>query len=300
LNRTISVALWAMTALTLWHSPCRAYTAAGDRTFPASLVLPQIGPSEEIYLNGLTQPLTKAGPGSASRDTSGTTVIEQLITDRLGVQIEETYTRIDRVGASSLLGWQNTDTEVKYLAIQDGIHEFLMTVGVDREIGGTGAIRVGADPSGATTPRLYFGKGLGDLDLGYLRPLAVRGLVGYQKADQSPRPDLVQAGFAIEYSIPYLESKVEAAPLPDFLRSITPITELFVNTPGGGHSYGGRTSAVLAPGLIYSGQGYEAGLEAMVPLSRATGSGVGVIGQIHISLDYLFPESIGRPLLGGL
>ncbi len=42
--------------------------------------------------------------------------------------------------------------------------------------------------SGATTPRVYFGKGLGDLDIGYLRPLAVAGLVGYQIADLPPRP----------------------------------------------------------------------------------------------------------------
>ena len=41
----------------------------------------------------------------------------------------------------SFNGWQNIDMAFKYLAIIDQPHEFLFTVGLDREFGGTGALR---------------------------------------------------------------------------------------------------------------------------------------------------------------
>ncbi len=60
---------------------------------------------------------------------------------------------------------------------------------------------------------------------------------------------------------------------------------------------GGATSVLVAPGLTLSGAGWELGLEAQIPVTRAAGQGVGVALQLHIALDYLFPETLGRPLL---
>jgi hypothetical protein len=34
----------------------------------------------------------------------------------------------------------------------------------------------------------------------------------------------------------------------------------------------------------------------MIPVNRQSGTGVGVIGQLHIYLDDIFPNSIGRPI----
>jgi hypothetical protein len=34
----------------------------------------------------------------------------------------------------------------------------------------------------------------------------------------------------------------------------------------------------------------------MIPMTRATGKGLGVTAQFHVWLDYLFPNSIGRPV----
>ncbi|HVC51252.1 MAG TPA: hypothetical protein VND87_04450 [Stellaceae bacterium] len=268
-----------------------AYTASGDRTFPATLVLPQIAPGDEIYFNYNTIPLT----GGATRGSNLTATYMKTITDTLGIEVEETYTRIDQQGAGSLVGWQNLDAELKYRAVNSIAHEFQLDFGLDRETGGTGAVRVGASPSGATTPRVYFGKGFGDLDIGYLRPLAVEGLAGMQFADTAPRPDIATAGFVVEYSIPYLEAKVQNVDLPDWMRRLTPLTEISVGVPAG-RSYGARTTALIAPGISYAGDGWELGIEALVPATRATGTGVGVTAQVHFALDYLFPESIGKPL----
>lgn len=273
----------------------RAYTAAGDRTFPATLVLPQFAPGDEFYNWNETLPQTPNGIGSPWHETNLTGVLTKTITDRLGIVVEMTWTSLRTVKLGTQAGWQNLDTEVKYLAIDDQQHEFLMTVGADREFGDTGAARVGADTSGATTPRLYFEKGLGDLDIGYLRPLAIGGLLGYQVADSAPRPNLYTPGFFVEYSIPYLESKVQAVNLPEFFRRLTPMTEVQFTVPSG-TSFGARTTALIAPGISYAGEGWELGTEALFSGTAATGRGIGGIVQLHLALDYLYPDTIGRPL----
>jgi hypothetical protein len=272
-----------------------AYTASGDRIFPATLVLPQLTPGDEFYLNFSTLPLIGNGPGMPNRSTDLTATYMKSITDRLGIEVEETYSVLGQRSAGALYGWQNFDAELKYLAVNDIEHEFLLSLGVDRETGGTGALRVGASPSGATTPRLYFGKGFGDLNIGYLRPLAITGLGGVQIADFSPRPNLVTGGFVVEYSIPYLESKVHSFDLPEVLRGLTPMTEISLTTPTG-RSYGARTTALIAPGVSYAGEGWEFAVEALVPASRATGTGFGVTAQIHFALDFLFADTIGKPI----
>jgi len=50
--------------------------------------------------------------------------------------------------------------------------------------------------------------------------------------------------------------------------------------------------------VIYSrGKGWELGIEAVIPTTRATGTGAGVIAQLVIQLDYLLPDSVvGRPI----
>lgn len=272
-----------------------AYTASGDRNFPATVVLPQLAPGDELYLNYSTLPLSGSGVGSETRSTNFTVAYGKTITDNLGVLLEETYTGIAVDGAGTLWGWQNQDASVRYLAVNNLDHEFIMTLGLDRETGGTGATRVGAASSGATTPQLYFGKGLGDLDIGYLRPLAITTFSGVTLADTAPRPDVVSNGFAVDYSIPYLQSKVRSFDLPAPFDHLTPMTEVLFTSPVG-RSYGSRSTALIAPGVSYAGEGWEFAVEAQLPATRATGSGIGVTAQLHIALDFFFPDSIGKPL----
>lgn len=274
----------------------RAYTAAGDRVYVATGIFPNIGPTDQIYTWGSTVPLTGGPVGSPSRASNFGAVYEKTITERLGVHFEDSWFPIGRVGAGSLHGFQNFQTAVKYLAINDQLHEFIFGFDGLREWGGTGARQIGASRIGATEPRVYFGKGLGDLDAGYLRPLAVLGFLGYQFADTQPRPDLVTGGFVVEYSIPYLQSKVQSFELPGLIRGLTPMTEVMFTTPSG-QSFGARTTALIAPGVNFAGEGWEFVLEALVPATRATAGGAGVRAQLHLSLDYLFPDTIGRPLL---
>jgi hypothetical protein len=270
--------------------PAHAFVAAGDRVFPGTLILPQIAPTDEAYIQGATLFSGTQVPLNTRR-TDAIGFFGKTITEDLGIRVKGVYTRLDPTVGSSRYGWQTLTANAQYEAVLDGPHEFLLSVGVDRQFGGTGAERVqrrGFSGVGATAPTIYFGKGLGDLDIGYLRPLAIAGTFGYLISDKSPRPDVATTGFAIEYSIPYLQSKVRALDLPDLIRGLTPITELFLTTPAG-QAHGTPNTALIAPGLIYTGEGWQFGIEAMIPMTRATGRGLGVTAQFHVWLDYLFP-----------
>jgi hypothetical protein len=275
--------------------PAGAYTASGDRNFPATLILPQLAPGDESYFNYSMLP--GDGPGEPRRESSFTSVLGKTITDDFGVFIEETYSWNDLPGGRTAYGWQNQDGSIRYQAINSIDHEFLMSLGLDRETGGTGAKGVGSSPSGATAPQIYFAKGLGDLDIGFLRPLAVTTFNSVSFADTAPRPDTVNNGFSIEYSIPYMQSKVQAFDLPDAIRQMTPVTEVLFTSPVG-RSYGARTTALVAPGVSYNGGGWELAVEALVPATRATGNGVGVTAQLHIALDFFAADSFfGHPII---
>ena len=48
--------------------------------------------------------------------------------------------------------------------------------------------------------------------------------------------------------------------------------------------------------MIWAGQSFQVGVEAVIPVNRDTGTGVGVIGQLHFFLDDLFPTTLGKPI----
>jgi len=274
--------------------PAHSYTASGDRNFPATLVLPQLAPGDESYFNYSMIPGN--GTDVPKRANSFNAVIGKTITDDFGIFIEESYSWNSMQGGGTAYGWQNQDGSLRYQVLNNIDHEFLMSLGLERETGGTGATRVGASPSGATAPQIYLAKGMGDLDIGYLRPLAVTSFNSVSLADTAARPDTVNNGFTVEYSLPYLESKVQALDLPDIVRQMTPMTEVLFTSPVG-RSYGTRTTALIAPGVSYNGGGWELAVEALVPATRATGSGVGVTAQLHIALDFFAPDSFfGHPI----
>ena len=119
-----------------------AYTAAGDRNFPAQLLLPQIGPTDSLWVPIMTQPVYPELNNDETRGTSITGTYSKLITERLGIQLEYGASRIDRRNTSSITGAQNFHALLQYEPLLDPEHEFLMSVQVDHEFGGTGSARV--------------------------------------------------------------------------------------------------------------------------------------------------------------
>ena len=159
------------------------------------------------------------------------------------------------------------------------------------------------------TPTYYFGKGFGDLpdSAGWLRAFAVTGQIGYQIPSRSF--DVVQQAFipqvlawsgSIQYSMPYLKSEIIDLQLPDFINHLIPIVEFQMSTPAA-NNFGNSfvTTGTINPGVIWVGSYFQVGLEAQVPVNAQSGHGIGVLGQLHLYLDDMFPKTIGQPLIGG-
>src|ERR1700757_3534446 len=105
LSKISNIVTLAMIDLT--PTAVNAYTAAGDRNFPAQMVLPQIGPTDALWVPISTQPFEAVGTGDNTRQTNFTETYGKLITERLGIQFEYGLTHIDRLRTSSITGAQN-------------------------------------------------------------------------------------------------------------------------------------------------------------------------------------------------
>jgi hypothetical protein len=213
-------------------------------------------------------------------------------------------------------GFESLVLFAKYRAYADEEHELLLSLGVVREFGRSGTRHTGADEYGSTTPTVYWGKGLGDLPIGWMRPLALTGTFGFTVADRerksSQRTDPVTGetsrvfntgnsnrwvgGLSVQYSIPYLQEQGLDLHLPDFLARLTPLVEIAWSSPASSPSDVG-TQLLIAPGVIYTGEWFQFGVEALIPGNKATGSNVGFVAQFRLSFDNLLPNSLGKPLL---
>ena len=288
---------------------------AGNRVFPATVTSedPFVAGEASVGATHLRHGATDSDPGMDETDFQAE--LAARLTENLGIGIEGEYVIQDPDGLANRYGFGNVEAFVKYQFYVNEEHELLLSAAVVHEFGGTGAERVGAESTGSTTPTFYFGKGFGDLPDGmkYLRPLALTGSIGYEIADRRSHfvtetdpqtgdtttseehsPNFLVFGGALEYSFRYLQGNVEYLDLPVFIGRLTPLVEFTYKTPAT-RSYGEEPTGVVAPGFIYSGIGYDAGIEALVPVTDATGSGVGVAAKFTLYLDNFMP-----PLVPGI
>jgi hypothetical protein len=167
----------------------------------------------------------------------------------------------------------------------------------------TGA-RATANPDFTTlSPTFDFGKGFGDLpaSLTWLRPLAITGNLSVDfptkaQSEGSPNPNVFNVGFAFEYSLEYLQHHVKDIGLRAPFDRMIPLVEVAVSTPFN-RGQNGQSTGTVQPGVIWAGQYFQVGAEAIIPVNSRTGHGVGAVLQLHFFLDDLFPRSIGRPLI---
>jgi hypothetical protein len=168
----------------------RAHGVAGKRVFPTTLTIDDPAVADELSLPTIQYQRHGASDDDfAFHQTDISSEFSKRITEHLGISLNSTYTILNRPGQNNSYGFGNIETTLKYQFLQNAPHELLMSVGVSREWGGTGAQGIGAERTGSTTPTLYFGKGFGDLPdtLDWLKPLALTGIFGYQFADVPTR-----------------------------------------------------------------------------------------------------------------
>jgi hypothetical protein len=286
-----------------------AHCFVGARFLPATLATDDPCVADEISLPTVSWSKTADMPPATEWDVS--VDFAKRITEDFGISIGQTWTQIHQPGGFTAAGFGNLETTAQYQLLKNSEHELALLLGLIVEWGGTGAvISVLADPWSTLTPTFYFGKGLGDLpdSFGWWRAFAVTGQIGYQIPTRSfdivagtPIPQVLVYGGSIQYSMPYLKSEIRDYQLPDFINHLIPIVEVQLATPVA-NNYGSSalTTGTINPGVIWVGSYFQVGLEAVVPVNAESGHGIGVLGQLHLYLDDIFPNSIiGRPLLGG-
>ena len=285
-------------ALIMFSGAALAHVFAGARFFPATLITDDPFVADEWSFPTLSwfRDSDDVPNSTASMDFA------KRITNNLGVEFSETYIQQRPNGGPSAEGFDNLSAGLKYQLLVDGPRETILAVGIDADIGGTGAKRIGADDFTTLTPALFFGKGFGDLfaPTSLLRPLAITESVGVGIPSTARMPggpaDALEIGFALEYSLIYLQTQVRDVGIRAPFDRMIPLVEFSLEKPLDYVSQ--RTTGTIAPGLLWAGQYVQLGAEALVPLNGSSGHGIGFIAQLHLYIDDLFPQSFGRPLLG--
>ena len=294
-----------------------AHEIVGNRMFPATLAIDDPGVADELSLPTVAISKTGDVPSVKQLDISGE--YSKRITEDFAVSFSPTWTHLYAPGGPNMTGasgFQNIETTFKYRVFKNAEHEFVVSVGLNIEWGGSGAQDVGAERFTTYTPTFYFGKGFGDLpaSMGWARPFAITGQVGYAipssnatvtvnpdsgDVDTEFNPRVLIWGASLQYSLPYLKSAVVDLGLPDFVNRLIPLVEASLQTPVSNVSTSGTvTTGTINPGVIWVGDKFQVGVEAMIPVNRQSGSNVGAIAQLHFFLDDIFPNSIGRPIFG--
>ena len=303
------------------HNEGVAHEIVGNRFFPATIGIDDPGVNDEMSLPTVANFKTGDDPSFRQRDFSSE--FSKRITEAFAISFGSTFSSFAAPGGPTGLGasgFQNLETTFKYRVFKNPKHEFVISVGLSIEWGGTGAQSVGADPFNTYTPTLYFGKGFGDLPdtLSWIRPVAVTGQIGYAiparrsttlfsidpdsgdlAADTEFHPRVLNWGATIQYSMPYLKSAVVDLGLPDFVNHLIPIVEATMQTPvSNTFASGTLTTGTINPGILWVGNKFQVGIEALIPVNRQSGTNVGVIAQLHLYLDDIDPRGIGKPIFG--
>jgi hypothetical protein len=289
-------------------SQATAHCFVGARFFPATLATDDPCVADEMSLPTVAWSKTGDVPPAKELDISGE--ISKRITEDFGISIGDGWTQIRQPGNPTISGFGNLETAFQYQLLKDPTHETAMLLGLVVEWGGTGAIHSGiADPYSTLTPTYSFGQGFGGLPetMGWARPIAVTGQIGYQIPTRSHLvdedvnvPQVLAYGGSVQYSMAYLKSEVQDLQFPDFINHLIPIVEAQFSTPVAnnvGNSF--VTTGTINPGVIWVGSYFQVGVEAIIPLNRDSGTGIGVLGQLHLYLDDIFPRSYGQPIIGG-
>ena len=291
-----------------------AHGFAGDHMFVSTLIIDDPNVSDEASLPTFSYLPQPTNGGSAPGLYAMNVEFDKRITENFGFGLNSGYNWLTRPGDKTATGFSNLLVTLKYKTYVNAEHEFMMSLGVQRQFARTGAngtngAALDVDDSSSTTPLIYFGKGFGDLPIGWLRPLALTGELGYTIADKKLKIDPADGsalnngrgnawtgGLSLQYSLRYLSSQVKDYGLPTFVNRLTPLVEVAWSSPASKPNGGDVTRYLVATGLNYTAQSYAVSVEALIPGNKQTGSHLGVVAQFHLYFDDMFPNTLGKPI----
>jgi hypothetical protein len=308
-----SVSIFAFVALPL---SAFSHGFAGDRFFPATLTTDDPFAASELSLPTFSEIRQPGQPPLKVFDIS--TDISLLLLPRTALRIGDGYSIQKVANQSAQTGFDNATLNVLYEFFENDKHEAIASLGLTWNIGGSGRKSLGNVSFSTLTPTFYFGKGFGDLSdsLPFLRPFAITGtlglgiptrvrnesisvdpVTGQKTVSVDHNPDTLQWGLVLEYSLIYLQQHVKDLGLKTPLDHLIPLVEFSMSTPLN-RGVNELITGTINPGVIWSGQYFQVGIEAMIPVNGHTGHNVGVIAQIHFYLDDLVPKVFSKPLFG--
>jgi hypothetical protein len=293
-----------LASLVLFPEHVFAHGFAGARFFPATLTTDDPFVADELSLPTFQEFRQPGSPPVKTFDFSWD--ISKEIFTNLGISLGNGYEIEKPRSMKSSSGFTNLDFSILYQLPKNPEHEFVGSLGLTGELGGTG--QKPADSFTTMVPTLYFGKGFGDLPecISLLRPLAITGTFGVAFPTSSAtrsesgvdrHPNTINLGIALEYSLIYLQSQVKNVGLRFPFDGLIPLVEFAIQSPLNRGGTGPATGTVN-PGVIWSGRYFQIGVEALIPVNEHTGRNIGVIAQLHFYLDDLLPGLFGKPLVG--
>lgn len=287
----------ALCALIFCGNAAKAHGILGDRFFPPTIATDDPFAVDEFAFPEITWIKNPGMP--SNHETDAGFEFDKEIFPRFAVGVSDNFIWQKPHAAPSLYGWDNLELTAKYELWENPDHEAIFSVGIQSILGGSGSRHVGRDSFSTIAPTLYVGKGFGDLpdSLGALQPFAVTGEFDNSFVSSGIGPNTFDWGFAVEYSLPYLESHVQDIGLRHPWSDMIPLVEFAMSTqenrPGRG-----ITTGTVNPGVLYENPYFEFGIEANVPVNRASGTHVGATIQVWIFIDDIFPRTFGHPLFG--
>jgi hypothetical protein len=299
-SRLTAGAAFVAAAIILPAKDAAAHGFAGQRFFPATILTDDPFVADEMSLPTITRPPTGADGG---QEIGIDVDLAKRITPDLGFTIGQGWKYAQPQGSPAVTGLTGLHTGAQYQLFIDGPHEALGLVGLNVNWAHTGRVAtLGAPDFTTLSPTFNFGKGFGDIPpaLTYLRPFAVTGNLGFDfptktESAGTPNPNNFNYGFAVEYSLPYLQCCVKDIGLRAPFSQLIPLVEVAFTTPIN-RVPASQTVGTIQPGIIWSGTYFQIGAEAILPVNKLSGHGFGGVIQFHVYLDDLFPRSIGRPI----
>lgn len=290
----------------------QAHGIAGNRLFAGTLVFDDPAVGDE-FAAGASQDFHPYLDNNV-RDRAASVAFARVLTPTLSAGIDTGVARRNW-GSVSQTGRAPTALMVKTALYRDNLHETLVAASLVYGIGHSGSQAVGANLPNTLSPGFFIGKGFGDTtdEHSWLRPFAIAGALvaelplqrattnlTYQPASNQFTPvrtenvPILHYGLAIEYSPYYRTSRFKPGELPEEepLRQLVPLIEFGFDAPRGQ-----ATRGTANPGIAYVGNSWQLAAEAIVPLNKAAGNGIGARIHLLLFLDDLVPSVFGKPLL---
>jgi hypothetical protein len=278
-----------------------AHAVAGARIFVNTLEIDDPGVGDEANI----PILSVQSPDGQTTDIGSNWEYDKTITSNFGLGAGTDYDFLLQDQGKDHGGFGSPYLQAKYRWILLPEHEFMSSVQVTRNFGRAGTAGFD-DGFNSTTVSGFFGKGLGDIPWSPIRPFAITGELDYNIPDAgiaSGAGDVTtwSGGLTLQYSIPYLESQIKDYGFGPVLANLTPVVELGWSSAAGRSAFtptNHPTTYIIGTGAVWTGEKYSFSAELLWPLNGTTAHGLGAIGQFHLYFDDLFPNSLGKPLIG--